>query len=189
MAPALLAGTLTSAGQRTLLPAGWSPLLHLPRAALPEAVGTLAHCPTRDLGLDDADFPQVLQMKTPKWCASRWELCIFLAIAMACGSRRGLVLIVGPAAPCGLPLHGPFLSHVPNLESVTASWHLLHAHCFPFLESLWVVLASSLILDLTHASLALLGALTLGPRVAHTARLIVTSRSWIWAVSSSSSLT
>ena len=65
------------------------------------------------------------------------------------------MLIVGPTADCGLPLHGPFLSHVPNVESVTASWHLLHAHCLPLLDSLWVVFASSLILDLKHASLAL----------------------------------
>ena len=84
-----------SAGHRPILPAGCSPFLHLARAALPDAVGALVHRSTKDLGLDDADLPQVLQMNTPLWCASLWELCIFLAIAMAWGSKMGRVLITG----------------------------------------------------------------------------------------------
>ena len=88
-----------------------------------------------------------------------------------------------------MPWHGPFLSQVPSLESVTDSWHLLHAHCLPLLDSLWSVLESSLILDLKCASLAFLGALTFGPRVAHTAKLIVTSLSCTCDVSLSRSAT
>ena len=90
----LLAATLLmSAGHRAVLPAGCTPFLHLLRAALPEAVGAMEHCYTRDLGLADADLPQVLQMNTPLWWASLWELCILLAMAMAWGSKVGLVRI------------------------------------------------------------------------------------------------
>ena len=112
---------LVSAGHRPILPAGWSPFLHLARAALPDAVGALEHCSTKDLGLDDADLPQVLQMNTPLWCASLCELRIFLAIAMAWGSRMGRVFITGADEGGGAPLQGPFLSQVLNFESVTAS--------------------------------------------------------------------
>ena len=112
---------LVSAGHRPILPAGCSPFLHLASAALPDAVGVLEHCSTKDLGLADADLPQVLQMNTPMWCASLWELCIFLAIAMAWGSRRGRVLTTGADAGGGGPLQGPFLSQEPSFESMTAS--------------------------------------------------------------------
>ena len=86
---------LVSAGHRPILPAGCSPFLHIARAALPDAVGALVHCSTKDLGLDDADLPHVMQMNTPLWCPSLWELCIFLAMAMVWGSRMGRVLITG----------------------------------------------------------------------------------------------
>ena len=112
---------LVSAGHRPILPAGCSPFLHLASAALPDAVGVLEHCSTKDLGLADADLPQVLQMNTPLWCASLWELCIFLAMAMAWGSRMGRVLITGADERGGAPLQRPFLSQMPSLESVTAS--------------------------------------------------------------------
>ena len=105
---------LVSAGHRPVLPAGCSPFLHLPRAALPDAVGALEHCSTKDLGLADADLPQVLQTNTPLWWASLWELCILLAMAMAWRSRMGLVLITGADERGGVPLQGPFLSQVPN---------------------------------------------------------------------------
>ena len=112
---------LVSAGHRPILPAGCSPFLHLTTAALPDAVGALEHCSTKAPKLADADLPQVLRISTPLWWASLWELCIFLAMAMAWASRMGLVLIIGADEGGGAPLQGPFLSQVPSFESVTAS--------------------------------------------------------------------